>query len=116
MLLVLDQPGGEAVAEHVAPAPVLRVVALRIPAVQELHPRGELEAGALDDEVIVRPHQAQRVDVPVEAFHRPQEEGEEVEPVIVVAEQPDLGDGQAGGVVDPVRKQRARLARHLTRS
>jgi hypothetical protein len=56
VLLVLDRVGGEAVAEEMAPAPVLLVEALGIAAVQVVHPVGEVDAPHAGHDVVVRVH------------------------------------------------------------
>jgi hypothetical protein len=102
VLLVDDQPRGEAVAPEVTGAAALLVEALGVDAVEALHALREQRAGRLDDDVVVRPHQAERVHAPVEAFDHPAEQGEEVAPVVVVEEDERAGDPAGGEVVDAV--------------
>lgn len=54
VVVVLDQVGGEAVAEEVAAAGVAAVEALRVDPVQSLETGGEAGAGGAEDEVVVR--------------------------------------------------------------
>src|SRR5262249_58138353 len=60
-----DRARPEAVTEEVAPAAMSEVERLRVVAVQELHPVGELLAPRLDHEVVVVAHQAERVAAPL---------------------------------------------------
>src|SRR6266511_5441373 len=77
LVLVLDRTAPEPLAEEMAPAPVTRVEALRVAAVQPLESGGQLGDGRLDDEVIVVRHQAERVHSPVVLAHRCCEQAEE---------------------------------------
>jgi hypothetical protein len=67
MVVVADDPRGEPRAEDVALAAVAPVEALGIDAVQVLHPGRQTRGGRLQDEVIVRPHQAEGMAVPLVA-------------------------------------------------
>ena len=58
---------------------------LRISAVQALHAAGECVASGVEDEVIVRRHQAERLHRPVEAFDGTAEMAEELTAILVVA-------------------------------
>ncbi len=105
----------KAFAEKVALAAVFVVEGLRVAAVQQLHPGGELGAGALDDEVVMVPHQAEAVHGPAVTAHDPLEQVQEEDPVEVVAVDEAAVDAAAGQVVDPVGEQEAGDARHRFR-
>jgi len=70
VVVVAHLPEREAVAPEVAAAPVLRVEALRVAAVDAVERVREGVAEALDDEVVVVRHQAERVRPEAEAVHR----------------------------------------------
>jgi hypothetical protein len=102
VVLVLDNPGAEPRAEDVAHAGVLVVVRLGVATVQELHPRREVLAGALDDGVIVRVEEAEGVHSPPEPPDDDAEQGEEITSVVVVAEHDTFGNAVREDVVDAV--------------
>ena len=85
VLVALDEVGLEAVSEQMAFPGVALVEALRVPPVEESGAGAELDLGCLDHEVVVVSHQAEDVDVPVEAGGGDGEEVEEAEAVFVVA-------------------------------
>ncbi len=62
MVLVADDPRGKPLGEEVTTAAVARVVLSRVDAVQPAKCLGEVSRGALDDQVVVRSHQAVRMD------------------------------------------------------
>jgi hypothetical protein len=115
VVLAFDEACREPVAEDVPAAAVLRVVALRVAAVEQLHPGREVGAGAFDDHVVVGIHQAERMHAPAEAAHGEEQKPEQREAVVVVAEEPNLGHSESRRVVNPVGKQRTRLASHRHR-
>jgi hypothetical protein len=87
LLLRLDHPRVEAGAEQVAVARRVQLVeALGVDAVQPLHPVGEVGAGAVDDQVVVRSHEAVGVAVPAVAVDRLGQELEEEDAVRVSPE------------------------------
>jgi hypothetical protein len=63
--VAFHEPGGEAVAEQVAPAPVAAVERLGVGAVEALQAVREAPELGLDYEVVVVRHQAERMDAPV---------------------------------------------------
>jgi hypothetical protein len=85
VLLGLDHPRGEAVAEEVARAVVAAVEGLRVDAVQPLEAVREAPELRLHDEVVVVRHQAERVDSPPVTADDVSQEAEE-EPALVVVE------------------------------
>ncbi|HWH05378.1 MAG TPA: hypothetical protein VNT23_02940 [Gaiellaceae bacterium] len=113
--LRLDRPAGEAVAPQVAPAAVSAVEALRVDAVQALHAERELLARALQHEVVVVAHQAERVHRPRATLDDLAEQREEREPVVVGEEHEALLDAARRDVEVAVREQRAERSRHLPR-
>ena len=113
MLVVADHPAGEAVAEDVAVPPMATVEALRIDAVQILHPVREPLDGRLDDEVVVRAHQAERVALPAVAADDEREQAQEVEAVGIVDENQPPEHAKSGDLEDPVRKLAASNAGHF---
>jgi hypothetical protein len=68
VVLVVDDAACEAVAEEVAVTAVTRVEPSRVASVQELHALRELLPRRLDEEVVVRAHEAESVDLPTETF------------------------------------------------
>lgn len=67
-------------------AVVAEVEALGVDAVQHVHARGQVGLGRLDDEVVVRAHEAEGVAVPGKALDDVCEESEEPAPILVVQE------------------------------
>ena len=59
---------------------------LRMPPFQELEAAGQVRLGALEDEVEVRRHEAERVDRPPIPLHAPGHEAEKVATILVVTE------------------------------
>jgi hypothetical protein len=109
VLLVLDRVGGEPVTEEMAPASVLLVEALGIAAVQVVHPVGEVDAPHAPDDVVVRVHQAERIDVPPPPADGLPEEGQPQPPVVV-------GEDDRAPVHAPGREmERVVLVEHLAR-
>jgi hypothetical protein len=60
----VERSAPKAVTEDVPPAAVLTVEPLRIVAVQDLHPIGEILARRVENQVVVGCHQAERVTCP----------------------------------------------------
>jgi hypothetical protein len=83
--LALDRACREAVGEQVAEAHVALVERLRVAAEKTVHSSRQLGLGAVEDEVEVGRHQAERVHRPAEALDATVEAGEEEAPVVVVA-------------------------------
>lgn len=85
VLVGLDHPGGEAVAEEMSCAVVATVEGLRVDAVQALDAVREAPELRLHDEVVMVRHQAERVDSPLVTADDVCQEAEE-EPALVVIE------------------------------
>jgi hypothetical protein len=86
VVLAVDRPGGEAACEEWAEAVVTMVERLRVAAEQALQPAGEPGLGAVDDEVVMRGHQAQRVHRPAVALGAAEDQPEKPAAIVVVAE------------------------------
>jgi hypothetical protein len=113
VLVRVDQPGGKPVAEDVALSLVASVERLRVPAIQAMEAGRELRSGGLDDEVVVRPHETEGMDTPLEPLADLGEQSNEVPPVIVAGEQPALVDRVTGDVVDAVRELASERSGHV---
>jgi hypothetical protein len=113
VILVSDLPEREAVAPEMAAARVLRVEGGGVDPVHAVERSGEQVAGALDDEVIVVRHQADREGAELEAVDRLLELLEEAPPIGAVPED-SLPRNPAGRhMPDAVGgKRRARNPRH----
>ena len=112
MLVRVEHAGVEAGAEEVAEALVTAVEALGVDAVEPLHAGGEVGAGGVDDEVVVRVHEAEGVAAPAVALDRLGQQLEEEHAVVVVLEQ-ELGEHRVGGdVEEPVGQQSPEQTRH----
>jgi hypothetical protein len=88
------------------------VEALRVDAVEALHAAGEERAGGLDDDVVVRAHQAEGVRPPVATVDDGAEEAQECAAVVVVPVRERAHHRPRGDVVDPVREVASQLSRH----
>jgi hypothetical protein len=110
--LTVDRPRREAVGEEVPEASVPLVERLRVAALEALDAARELGLRAVEDEVVVRRHQAQRVHRPAEPFGARVDVGEEEAPVVVVAEDRAAVDAARHDVEVAVRKRGSRDARH----
>jgi hypothetical protein len=77
-----------------------------------MEPAGESGLRGLNDEVVVRAHQAEGVANPVLAIDRLAQETKKDHPVGVVAEDGVGIDAPCGHVVDPVREAAAWRSRH----
>ena len=64
MLIVADEPADVPVAQELAASTVAPVEALRVNAVQSVEAVAEVGQGAFNDEVVVRPHEAEGVYEP----------------------------------------------------
>jgi hypothetical protein len=115
VLFAVDHPGGEPVAEQVPVPGVPPVVRLRVDAVQIVQAVGELELGRVDDQVVVRAHQAVAVDSPGVAANRDREQTQEEDAVGVVAEHELPVDRPRGHVKEAVRKGGSQDARHRSK-
>jgi hypothetical protein len=105
VVVVLDDPRGEALAEEVAPALVAAVEGLCVDAVEAAHAVGEAPELGLDDQVVVVRHQAEGVDAPVVALDGVGEQGEEEAVFVGCQEGGGLRHAARGHVVDAFGRQ-----------
>jgi hypothetical protein len=112
MILVVDDPGGEALAEQGTSAFVACVVLAGEVAVQPVERRGEHLVRALDGRVVVRPHQAVGMEGQAGAPDRPSEVEQEEEIVAVVVKQHRLLDRVGRDVEVAGRQVRAANTSH----
>jgi hypothetical protein len=102
--LVVDHPGGEALAEERAFSFVASVVLTRVMALIPLDGSRELLGWAFQNGVVVRAHEAVGIEREPEARHGGQEEQEEQPPVCVLAEEHRLVHGVRRDVEIAVRE------------
>jgi hypothetical protein len=107
VLVALDHPRGEAVAEEVARAVVAAVEGLCIDAVQALDAVGQTPELGFHDEVVVVRHQAERVDAPVVTANDVGQKGEEVPALVVVEIDRRARHASRRDVVDAFRRKLA---------
>jgi hypothetical protein len=112
VLLVVDHPGGEALAEECAATSVAGVVLSRVVALVPLGGPREVFRTALEDRVVVRPHQAVDVVAEVEADERSAEQRQEQQPVEGVQEERSLVHAVRGHVEVAVRQLGAKDSSH----
>jgi hypothetical protein len=110
--LPVDRSRGEAVGEQVAEATVALVERLRVAALEALDAARQLGLGAVEDQVVVRRHQAERMHRPAEALGAGADVCEEEPPVVVVAEDRAPVHAARHHVEVPVRKRGSRHPRH----
>ncbi len=110
--VALDEPGGEAVAEEVAPALVPAVERLSVGAVQALQAVREAPELRLDDEVVVVRHQREGMNAPLVPLDFAGEQAEEEAVVVGVAEGRRARDASRGDVVDALRRELAARSPH----
>lgn len=92
VLLVVDHPGREALGEERTATVMARVVLPRIVALEPLDCSRKLLGRAVDDRVVVRPHEAIRVESESAADDGPSEEGHEHPPIDGIAKEPRFSD------------------------
>jgi hypothetical protein len=112
--LVLDRPRREAVCEEVPEAPVALVERLRVAALEPLNAPRELGLGAVQDDVVVRRHEAERVQRPAVSLGARPHVGQERAPVVVVPENRAAVHAATGDVEVAVRKRGSENARHAS--
>jgi hypothetical protein len=92
MSFALDEPGREALFVEVSFPAVSAVEALRVQPVQSVHSGRQALPPRLDQEVIVRPHETPRLDLPTEHLDRLLEKAPERLPVEIVHVDERAGD------------------------
>jgi hypothetical protein len=86
MVFALDRPGRKPVSEEVAESDMTLVEPLCVAAVEALNPARELDPRRVKNEVVVRRHEAQRVDDPPVALCAGTEVRKEDASVYVISE------------------------------
>jgi hypothetical protein len=86
VFVAFDHARAEPTFEEMSPAAVSRVEQLRVPAVEESHPIGDVSPRRLHDQVEMRRHQAVDVANPPVAKDRPTKDSLEDRAVLVVDE------------------------------
>jgi hypothetical protein len=104
VILVQDDPGVKAVAEEMSGSPMPPVEQLRVDTVEPLNSGRKGAPFALEDEVVVRSHEAVGVTAPPAARHDVAQEPQERESVHVVPKDPFAGDTARGDVEEAVGK------------
>ncbi len=112
VLLILDDPGREALGEERAPASMARVVLPRVVALEPLDSARKVLRSALEDRVVVGSHQTAGVKAKAETDDRTAEEREEQQPVECVSEEPRLVHAVRGHVEIAVRQLGAKDSGH----
>lgn len=110
--LVLDEPRGVAAGPQRAEPIPARVEALRVDAVQVLHPARQVWERRHDDEVVVRRHQTVRVQPPAEASSGAVEQRDEPPAVVVVGDDGAACDSTGPDVIVSVRVLDTEWTRH----
>jgi len=114
VVFVVDHPRREALGEEGATAAVAGVVLARVVALEPLCGLGEILDAAVDDRVVVRSHQAVRVELEVPAARALLQQGHERASVLVVPEEHRVVDGAGRDMEVPVRELRAKHSRHAS--
>jgi hypothetical protein len=115
MALVLDHAGREAVPEEVSGARVAAVEDLGVHPVQALEAGRETFPGRLDEDVVVRSHQAEGMAAPAVTARRLGEDAEKRAAVVVVTKHRRAVDSPGGDVVDAVGEVSSQHPRHAAR-
>jgi hypothetical protein len=105
VVVVPHDPRGEPVAEEVAAATMPPVEALAVDTVESVHPVRELRQRGLDDEVVVRAHQAEDEAAPALPLGHLAEEREERRAVVIVAVDVLFRDAARRDLEDAARRQ-----------
>jgi hypothetical protein len=114
VLVAVDDPRGVAVAEEVTAAFVAPVEGEGVSPVEDVHPPCHLLDRRLEDEVVVRRHQAVRIQLPVEVLDAVPEELQEARAIEPVPEDRALVDAERRDVEDAVRQRGAKDSRHAS--
>jgi hypothetical protein len=114
VLLVVDHPGRETLAEERATASVACVVLARVVALEPLGRAREVLRPTLEDGVVVRSHQAEGVQAQAEPDDRAAEQPQEHEAVERVQEERSLVHAVRGHVEIAVRQLGAKDSSHAS--
>jgi hypothetical protein len=112
VFLIVNDPGRETCGEEGTAAAVPGVVLSRVVALKPLDGAREVFCSGVDDGVVVRAHQAVRVETDSETGGSTAEEREEHAPIRRVAKEHRLVHASSGYVEIPVGKLGAEDARH----
>jgi hypothetical protein len=112
VFVAVDDAGVVAIAEQVTPAFVAPVEPQGVDTVQAVEPARHRVDCRLEDEVVVRRHQAVRVELPLEAVDALPEERQEARAVEAVAEDRPVVDADGRDVEHAVGQLRTEDARH----
>ncbi len=112
LLVGLDQHRVEPAPEDMVSAGVALVEGARVASVQVAHAARQVRFGGLDDQVIVVPHQAPRVDTPAVAALNPAQELEEHDAIGVVADDRGPVVSPGGDVVEGAGFENSARAGH----
>jgi hypothetical protein len=113
MEVVPEEVGGIPIAEDVTRARMPVVEVARVSAVEPMHRQGQDLSPALDEQVVVRAHEAVRVAGHLESGDDRPEQPEKYAAVVVVSEQRTVRGRPTGDVVEAVREMTARPSRHV---
>jgi hypothetical protein len=113
VILVLDHPGGEALPQQRASPFVTRVVLTRVVAVEPVERAGEHRGRSLDDDVVVRSHDAIGVEREARPSDCPSEVEHEEDPIAVVTEEHRLWDRESRDVEEAGRQVGTADSSHL---
>ena len=114
VLFVVDDPGGEPLTEERSLAAESGVVLPGVVALDPLHGRREVFDPAVDECVVVRPHQAEGVEPESPTLRALREERDERPIVVPVAEQPRFVDGVRSQVEAAVWELGAEYSGHAS--
>jgi hypothetical protein len=115
VLVALDDPRGIPVTEEMAFPTMALVESEGVDAVEPVDAARELLDIGMQDEVVVRGHQAEGVDRPPESVDAVGEETEEVQTVGVVPKDRATVHAPRRHVKDAVRELRPQLPRHASK-
>jgi hypothetical protein len=110
--LAVDDTRFEPAGEEMAEAAVSFVEPSGVAAVQALETSRQVDARRMENQVVVRGHQAERVDHPAVALHAELHESQERSPILVVAEDRAAVDASSDDVEVAVRERASKDARH----
>ncbi len=112
MLLVEDCPGRVPLPEDVAVPPVAEVEVVGVRTVEAPHQIGERICRAVQEEVVVRPHQAVGEAIQPEADVQPPKQAEKDAAIDVVLEEQPVVHGPGRHMEHPVWEGTPRHSRH----
>ncbi len=112
MLVGVNHPGREPVTKQVPLPLITSVERLRVPPVQAVETRRQPHSRRFDDQVVMRAHEAERVDAPPEAHAHLREEADEVPAIVVAGEKPALVDCATRDVINAVGEVVTERSRH----